>query len=242
MNYLKRLEVDLKSATDPVRAQCYQRFFQTGKGQYGEGDIFLGLKVPYQRQLAKKYKDVIDFDDIEKLLMHKIHEFRFMGLLLMMEKLHKADAKLKKKIFKMYLKYSKQVNNWDLVDFSAPKIVGNYLLEYPNEKDILYTYAKSDNLWQRRIAIISTFAFIKKKQFEDTFKITEMLLNDPHDLIHKAIGWLLREVGKRDQAAEETFLQKHCHKMPRAMLRSAIERFEESKRMWYLRELSKRKY
>ena len=225
---LSKLKAELNSLANPKQAEILQRFFKTGKGQYGEGDVFLGIKVPVQRKVAKNYKE-LSLEDIQELLDSEIHEYRMVGLFILIDK-YKKD---KGKVFEFYLKNSKKVNNWDLVDLSAPNIVGDFLLDKP--KDILYKLAKSENLWERRIAIISTFAFIRKEKFEDTLKISEILLNDSHDLIHKAVGWMLREVGKRDRKKLENFLKRHYKKMPRTMLRYAIERFEEGKRKMYLR-------
>jgi 3-methyladenine DNA glycosylase AlkD len=213
-----------------------QVFFKTGPGQYGEGDIFLGIVVPKQRILVKKYKE-LDFDSIQDLLNSKIHEHRLVGALILVEKYKKSDKEKdensKKKIFEFYLKNAKNINNWDLVDLSAQNIVGKYLLD--KNKAILYKLVKSNNLWEKRIAILSTFEFIKNNKFDDSLKIAELLINDKHDLIHKAVGWMLREIGKRNQEIEESFLKKHCKKMPRTMLRYAIEKFDEKKRKSYLK-------
>ncbi len=187
------------------------RFFKTGKGQYGEGDIFLGIKVPESREIAKKFKDIF-IKEIQELLNSKIHEHRLIALFVLIEKYKKESEERKKKIFDFYLKNTKNINNWDLVDLSAPNIVGNFLLERKKERKILYSLAKSKNIWERRIAILATFAFIRDDQFDDILKISEMLLKDDHDLIHKAVGWMLREVGKRDYVKEKVFLNKHCSK------------------------------
>jgi 3-methyladenine DNA glycosylase AlkD len=230
---LTKIKQELKSLADPKKAGIYQRFFKTGKGEYGEGDIFLGLKVPDQRKVVKKYKD-LSLNKVIKLLQSKIHEHRLVALLILVEKYQKGDDKEQKKIVDLYLKNTKQINNWDLVDLSAHKILGDYLLKHPQKKNILYKLAKSRLLWERRISIISTAAFIRENKFEDTLKISKILLKDEHDLIHKAVGWMLREVGKKDQKTEEKFLKKHYQTMPRTMLRYAIERFSQSKRMFYL--------
>lgn len=225
------LKKELKKISDPRQAKVLQRFFKTGKGEYGEGDIFWGVKVPDQRKIANKFQG-LSLKDLEKLLSSKIHEHRMTALLILIKQYEKADEQKKKRIFDFYLKNTKNINNWDLVDISAPKIVGDYLLDKP--RTVLYKLAKSENLWERRIAIISTWAFIRNNEFDDTLKIAKILLNDEHDLIHKAVGWMLREVGKRNQEIEEEFLKKHYLKMPRVMLRYAIERFEERKRKFYL--------
>ncbi len=228
---LFQLKKELSSLVDPKQAKVLQKFFKTGPGEYGEGDIFLGIKVPLQREVANKYIH-LSFDNIENLLKSKIHEYRLIGLLILISKYKRAKEKEKKKIFNFYLKNYQGINNWDLVDMSAPYIVGDYLLN--RNKDILYKLARSKNLWKKRIAIVSTFTFIKNNKFNDVLKISELLLNDNHDLIHKAVGWMLRELGKRNQKIEEDFLKKYIKKMPRTMLRYAIEKFEEKKRKSYL--------
>jgi 3-methyladenine DNA glycosylase AlkD len=224
MSYtLQNLYNDFEKIADAGQAIVLQRFFKTGKGQYGFGDVFLGIKVPVQRTLARKYRD-LPLADVVELLQSKIHEHRLTALLILILKYQKTDAKGKQSIFKLYLKHRKHINNWDLVDLSAPNIVGNYLLD--KERDILYTLANSKSLWDKRIAILATFEFIKNGDAKDTFQIAETLMQDEHDLIHKAVGWMLREVGKRiGQSTEETFLKKHYRHMPRTMLRYAIEHF-----------------
>lgn len=229
---LRTLYCDFEKLADPKQAANLQRFFKTGKGQYGEGDIFLGLKVPGQRTLAKQYRG-LPICDVTKLLQSKIHEHRLTALLILIQKYKTADGKARKTIFNLYLKHRKWINNWDLVDLSAPNIVGSYLRD--KERAILYKLARSKSLWDKRIAILATFEFIKAGDAKDTFGIAEMLLNDEHDLIHKAVGWMLREVGKRiSQPTEETFLKKHHHTMPRTMLRYAIERFNPELKRKYM--------
>ena len=223
---------ELDSLKNKKDAQILQRFFKTGEGEYGEGDVFLGIRVPVQRQVLKKYLDM-DLKDIEFLLRTKIHEYRLIALLILVKKFEEGNEQIKKKIFNLYLKNTKYINNWDLVDLSAPHIVGAYLLDKP--RNILYKLVKSQSLWERRIAILATFAFIKNNETKDTLKIAQILLKDKHDLIHKAVGWMLRELGKRvSQDIEEKFLKRYYKAMPRTMLRYAIERFEESKRKKYL--------
>ena len=227
---LEKLKKDIQAYASPEKAKILQRFFKTGPGQYGEGDVFLGLKVPEVRSIAKKYSQ-LSFNDLQELLDSEIHEHRLVALLILIIKYNKTEDK--KEIIDFYLKNTQAVNNWDLVDLSADKLLGAYLFE--KDKSLLYKLAKSDDLWEKRIAIISTFYFIKNNDFEDSLKISEILLNDKHDLIHKAVGWMLREVGKKDQEIEEKFLKKYYKTMPRTMLRYAIERFEEKKRKAYLR-------
>jgi len=228
---LKKIKEDLEKAANPEKVEIYQRFFKTGKGEYGEGDIFIGLTVPKQREIAKKYIG-LDLEDVKKLLSDKVHEYRLTGFLILVYKFEKADEKEKNNIVEFYLKNIKSANNWDLIDCVADKILGNYLID--KDKKILYDLAKTDNLWKKRIAIISTFEFIKNNQFEDTLKISEILLKDKHDLIHKAVGWMLREVGKRDMKTEEVFLKKYYKTMPRTMLRYAIEKFDSKKKAFYM--------
>jgi len=230
---LNKLKKELNSLANKKQALILQKFFKTGPGEYGEGDIFLGIKVPVQRQAAKKYS-ALSLKDLQVLLNSKIHEYRLTALIVLVNKYQKEENTGKEKIFNFYLKNYKNINNWDLVDLTAPKIVGDYLVDKP--RDILYKLAQSNNLWKKRIAILSTYAFIRNNDFKDTLKISEILLNDEHDLIHKAVGWMLREVGKRDIMAEENFLNKYYKAMPRTMLRYAIERFSESKRKFYLKK------
>ncbi len=228
---LKNLRAELLKNADFNKAAFLKRFFKTGKGQYGEGDVFLGITVPKQRKIAKKYLD-LSLQDLSSLIKSKVHEERLTALFVAVYKYKKFQ--IKKEIYQWYIKNAKQVNNWDLVDSSAPYIVGDFLKD--KDRSILFKLAKSKNLWEKRIAILSTFAFINQGEFKDTFKIAEILLSDTHDLIHKAVGWMLREVGKRvSQKTEEVFLQKHYQKMPRTMLRYAIERFPEKLRQKYLK-------
>jgi 3-methyladenine DNA glycosylase AlkD len=230
---LDQLKEDLSLLSNPVKAKLLSRFFKTGKGQYGEGDVFLGIPVPQQRKVAKKYVN-LSLNDLQKLLFSEIHEHRLTAIIILVSKYKKANYMSKSEIFNFYLKNTKNIDNWDLVDLSAPKIVGDYLIN--KDTAILSELAKSNNLWERRIAILSTFAFIRNNNFEDALNISELLLQDKHDLIHKAVGWMLREIGKRDQEAEEQFLNKYCIKMPRTMLRYAIEKFSENKRKFYLNQ------
>jgi len=228
---LSGLKRELKAEANPEKAKILQRFFKTGPGEYGAGDVFLGVTAPKISKIAKKYHN-LGLADVIKLLHSKIHEERATALLIMIGKFQRGTKKEKEEIYKTYLKNAKYVNNWDLVDMSADKIAGDYLFNRP--KGILYKLASSKNLWERRIAVMATFNFIKKNEFEETFKIVEILLNDSHDLIHKAVGWMLREIGKRNLKTEEDFLSKHCRKISRTALRYAIEKFPEKKRKRYL--------
>jgi len=222
--YLKK---ELKNLANKEQAEILQRFFKTGKGEYGAGDIFLGVRMAPQRILAKKYIDM-KFSEVEALLQSREHEFRMTALLILICKYDREKGKEEnlKKIFNLYLKNTKYINNWDLVDVTTPKIVGRYLLD--KDRKILDKLAKSKNLWEKRISILATYSFIRENQFEDTFRIADILINDKHDLIHKAVGWMLREVGNRDRQAEENFLKIRYQKMPRTMLRYAIEKFPKN--------------
>ncbi len=231
MSDLQQLEQELRDYTNIKKAKVLQKFFQTGEGEYGQGDKFLGIQVPEQREIVKKYYN-LSLDDLQILLDSKVHEKRLIALLILMHKYKKSRENQRYEILDFYLKNTKNINNWDLVDLSCGEIVGNFLLD--KNRDILYKLANSNLLWDRRIAIISTFSFIKENQFQDTLKISEILINDEQDLIQKAVGWMLREVGKRNQAVLEKFLQKHCKVMPRTMLRSAIEKFSEPTRDKYM--------
>jgi len=209
------------------------RFFKMGKGAYGEGDVFLGIKMPQARALAQRYADKLPFSDITELLQSPYHEERLIALLLLVHLFKTGNLVQQKKIFTFYLTHTASINNWDLVDLSAHKIVGRYLEKNPRK--ILYTLARSHNLWERRIAIIATAHFISQNDFAETLAIAHLLLTDTHDLIHKAVGWMLREVGKKSIHTEETFLKKYYMQMPRTMLRYAIEKFPEEKRQRYLK-------
>ena len=222
----------LKTLGSREIATSSQRFFKTGPGEYGEGDIFIGVRVPVLRKLIKDYLD-LPIEEIKLLLQSAIHEERLFALLLLVRISSKADEAEKKSIYELYLKSTAYINNWDLVDTSAEHIVGRYLKD--KNRTPLYRLAKSTDLWERRIAIMATFHFIKHHDFSDTLQIAKILLSDRHDLIHKAVGWMLREIGNRDLSAEENFLQKHYEKMPRTMLRYAIEKFPEAKRQRYLK-------
>jgi len=220
----------LREFEDKKKARDLQRFFKTGPGEYGEGDIFIGVKVPILRKIARKYK-VIKLSEIKKLLHSSIHEERFLSLVLLINVYDKSTEK--KKLYEFYLKNTRYINSWDLVDTSAEHIVGAYLKD--KSKDPLYILTKSKSLWDRRIAIISTFHYIKQRCFDTTLNISQMLISDKEDLIHKAVGWMLREVGNRHMPTEEKFLKEHYKKMPRVMLRYAIEKFPELKRKKYLK-------
>lgn len=227
------IEDDLQKFANPDRAQHSLRFFKTGKGQYGEGDVFIGLTNPQVRAIAKEYYQEISLDEVEKLLQNKIHEYRLTALIILVYKFEKAEELERKKIYDFYFKNVRFINNWDLVDISVQTIVGGYLLDKPRK--ILYELVESKNLWERRIAIVSTFAFIRKKQLDDTYQLAKLLLSDKQDLIHKAVGWALREVGKVDEKRLEIFLKANINLLPRTTLRYAIEKFSEIKRKYFLK-------
>ncbi len=229
---LEELRQTIKKSANPAQAKILSRFFKTGKGEYGEGDKFLGIKVPISRSIAKQFKD-LTLTELQALLNSLIHEERLIALFILIEHFKKADEHIKKIIFNFYLRNTKRVNNWDLVDLSAERIIGVYLLD--KDKSMLFKLARSKNLWERRIAIMSTFHFIKNGNYETTLAIADMLLKDEHDLIHKAVGWMLREIGNRNLKVEESYLKDHYKNMPRTMLRYAIEKFPEKKRQAYLK-------
>lgn len=233
---IKRIKAELRLLADPKKAQILQRFFKTGKGEYGEGDIFIGITVPDTRKIAKKYRQDVELTDLTGILHSQIHEERLCALLILIEKFQRAeDRQEQEEVMNFYINPNnlKRINNWDLVDVTCYKIPGEYLLNNPDKINILYNFTQSNNLWIRRISIVSTFAFIRQNQFEHTVKIAENLLKDRHDLIHKAVGWMLREVGKRDKNVLVFFLDKHYLTMPRIMLSYAIEKFDNNERARY---------
>lgn len=229
---IKKLKIDLRRSGNKEKALLLRRYFKTGPGEYAEGDLFLGITVPVLRHLARRYQE-LGLKEALQLLRSPMHEERLLALFILISRYKRFDMAGKERIYRLYLRHTRHINNWDLVDASAKHIVGDFLRE--RDKTPLFKLARSKSLWERRIAILSTFNFIENKQFEDTLKIAEVLLNDEHDLIHKAVGWMLREIGKKDIAVEERFLKEHCKHMPRTMLRYAIERFSVSKRRAYLK-------
>lgn len=228
---LAALRAELHALGDPVRATHSLRFFKTGPGQYGEGDKFLGLTVPEMRRIARKYRDLDDADAL-RLLKSKWHEDRLVALMLLVDGYERDEADRRNRIHRAYLANARYINNWDLVDSSAGYIVGQHL--HAGDIALLERLAKSKNLWERRIAMIATFPFIRQDEFRPTLQIAELLLGDSHDLIHKAAGWMLREVGRRDRKVLDRFLKKHYRIMPRTMLRYAIEKHPEPIRKKYL--------
>lgn len=228
---LGSLRRELRAAADPDDAVNLQRFFKTGKGQYGEGDRFLGVRVPVLRRLSRGYRDLPAADAIT-LLRSRWHEERLLGLLLLVSRYRRGAAAERQAIFDLYLGHTGHVNNWDLVDASAAYIVGPHV--EPGDASVLDGLARSASLWERRIAILATFHWIKRDEFRPALRVATILVGDRHDLIHKAVGWMLREIGQRDRATEVAFLRDHYTTMPRTMLRYAIEHFPERERRRYL--------
>jgi len=226
------IQGELDSLADASRAATLQRFFKTGPGEYGAGDRFRGIRVPILRGLARKYQD-LSLAEAPRLLQSTFHEDRLLTLLILIRHYYRGGQDVRDKIHRFYLEHTRLVNSWDLVDASAPHLLGHYLEGRP--KDTLTRLAASGNLWERRMAIIATFHFIKQNDFEETLRIARVLLGDPEDLIHKAVGWMLREVEKRETLAAEAFLRTHYRNMPRTMLRYAIERLPEARRQAYLK-------
>ena len=223
----KTITSELQALTNAEKREIFPRFFKAGKGEYGEGDRFLGVTVPNIRAIAKLHKD-ISIEEIRELIQSEWHEVRLCALIIMVEKSKKKDEALRKELFNLYLSQTKRINNWDLVDLSCRFIIGEYLLD--KSRDILYQLAQSSLLWDNRIAIVSTYAFIRKGQLEDTYALSDLMMHHPHDLMHKAIGWMLREAGKRDSERLYDYVMSHRADMPRTMLRYAIEKFSPKER------------
>jgi len=228
---VKSIYRELKRRSDPARAALLQRFFKTGRGEYGEGDRFLGLTVPAVRAVAAQHW-TLPLGDLEALLRSRWHEARLLALVILMHQYERATPSVRDAIYRLYRTNTDRINNWDLVDCSAARIVGAHLSG--SGRAALRRLARSSSVWERRVAIMATGFYIRRGEFGDTLRIAQLLLDDPHDLIHKAVGWMLREVGKRDRAVEEQFLRRYAHRMPRTMLRYAIERFPERLRRRYL--------
>lgn len=223
---------DIRSFADPEKALQAMRYFKTAPGDYGAGDVFIGLTVPQSRKLAKKYQD-ISLRDVEMLLTSEIHEERLIALLILVKRFSQSDEKEQTKIFKFFLKNRKYVNNWDLVDSSAPTILGGYL--FKRDRSVLQNLVRSKNLWDRRMAVLATFAFILNGEGKETLRLARILLKDDHDLIHKAVGWMLREVGKKVSEKDlKIFLDKYATQMPRTMLRYSLERLSVKDRQRYM--------
>lgn len=233
----EEIEKALAAYADPEKRVVLPRFFKTGKGEYGEGDRFLGVVVPNTRRVARQCKDA-PFAVVEQLLGSPWHECRLCGLLILVERFKKADERCRKVVYDLYCSNTQWINNWDLVDLSAPYIVGEYLLGKPRGQ--LYVWAQSPSLWEQRIAVVATHAFVRRSDFTDACALSEQLLSSKHDLLQKAAGWTLREVGKRDKAVLTAFLDRYAAIMPRTMLRYSIERFPASERKYYMEQKGKR--
>ncbi len=232
MAELKYLEHKLAELADPAIAVHSAGFFKTGPGEYGEGDQFLGIRVPELRKLVRQFRDLA-MEDVLELLHSAFHEKRLLAALMLVDRFQRGNEAEQQAIYDLYLEHiPASINNWDIIDTTCPHIMGAWL--YKRDRFILYTLAASTNLWQRRASVLACFYFIRKNDFADGLKIAEILLLDREDLIHKASGWMLREIGKRDREVEERFLEKYCRTMPRTMLRYAIERFEQEKRKYYM--------
>ncbi|MBT3395320.1 DNA alkylation repair protein [archaeon] len=229
---LRELIYELKLQKNPEKAKILSRFFKTGKGEYAEGDKFLGIIVPIQRKIAKKYYS-LTLEQLQQLLDSTIHEHRFTALVILINKYNGANSQEKERIVNFYIDNFHNISNWDLVDISCPNIIGDYFLNKPKRK--LYEWSDSNHLWTKRISIVSTLKLIKNNQFQPTLDLAEKFIEDTHDLIHKASGWMLRELGKRNQEVLESFLNKHSKRMPRTMLRYSIERLSPSKRQKYMK-------
>ena len=227
----KEIHANLRSLGDPQIAEHSLRFFKTGKGEYGEGDRFLGIRVPEIRDVARQCRKV-KLEVVRSLLGSPWHEARLLATVILVDQYHRGDDARKEAIYSLYCDNLRFINNWDIVDNSAPRLVGPHL--ETRDRAQLYSWAASSNLWERRIAIMATFHFIRQNDFTDALTLSERLLNDPEDLIHKAVGWMLREIGKKDRGVEEAFLVKHADRMPRTMLRYAIEKFPERERKAWL--------
>ena len=223
----KTITNKLQALSNAEKREIFPKFFKAGKGEYGEGDRFLGVTVPNIRAIAKLHKD-ISIEEIRELIQSEWHEVRLCALIIMVEKSKKKDEALRKELFNLYLSQTKRINNWDLVDLSCRFIIGEYLLD--KSRDILYQLAQSSLLWDNRIAIVSTYAFIRKGQLEDTYALSDLMMQHPHDLMHKAIGWMLREAGKRNPERLYDYVMSHRADMPRTMLRYAIEKFSPKER------------
>ncbi len=230
----KDIQIELEKVSIPEKRNFFPHFFKTGKGEYGEGDKFIGVVVPDVRKIAKANK-MLSSDELTRLLNNEYHECRMCALFILIEKYKKANENEKKQIVDFYLAHSHRINNWDLVDLSSKDILGDYLTDKDN-REILYELAKSELLWDQRIAIIATYAFIKKTDFTDIINLSEQFLSHKHDLIHKAVGWMLRETGKRDKNTLITFLDKHYKDMPRTMLRYSLEKLTPEEKAYYMKK------
>lgn len=226
-----RLIAEMHALGNPEKATHLQRFFKTGEGEYAAGDLFLGIVVPETRRMAKQYKS-LPFDELQELIQHPYHEIRLCALLILVEQYKKASEPEKTSLVDFYLKHTAYINNWDLVDLSAPYIIGHYLLD--KERSLLYQLVASNSLWERRIAVVSTLTLIRANDFKEALALAELLKTDQQDLMHKATGWVLRETGKKDRKVLTDFLEAHATTLPRTTLRYAIEHYPEEQRLYFL--------
>lgn len=228
---------ELRSIADPAKAAFLQRFFKTGPGQYGEGDVFLGVTNPLVRNIARANR-ATPLNELERLIGMPYHEARLAALVIVTERFKRASEQERGVWFDFYMRHTAQINNWDLVDVTCPHVVGAYLAD--RDRSVLYELARSASLWEQRIAMVSTVAFIRRREFDDTFALAELFFDHPHDLMHKAVGWMLREVGKRDRTALTGFLERNAARMPRTALRYAIERLSPQERSYFLSDRFKK--
>lgn len=229
---------ELRSIADPGKARLLQRFFKTGKGEYGEGDVFLGIPNPLVRNIAKANR-AAPVAELQRLLDMPYHEARLAAVVILTERFKRAAEPARTELFELYLKNTARINNWDLVDITCPHVVGAYLVD--KDRSVLYELAKSASLWEQRIAMVSTAAFIRRQEFDDALALAEIFLPHPHDLMHKAVGWMLREIGKRDRETLLGFLERNAARMPRTALRYAIERLLPEERSYFLSDRFKGK-
>jgi len=234
MNVYSKIEKDLKSLKNPLKIKIFKRFFKTGPGEYGEGDQFLGLTMPQQRLIAQKFYKQVKLDDLDKLIKSPIHEYRMTGLLILTYQYCEANDENKKNIYQYYLNNKEMINNWDLIDVTCPKIVGEYLWFHQRDLKVIDRLIKSENLWDRRIAVMATYSFIRRGQFYPFLNFAKILLTDKRDLINKVVGWMLREIGKKDLKALLNFLDINYQQMPRTMLRYSLEKLNPTQKDFYM--------
>ncbi|PIP53207.1 DNA alkylation repair protein [Candidatus Beckwithbacteria bacterium CG23_combo_of_CG06-09_8_20_14_all_34_8] len=234
MNVYSKIEKDLKSLKNPLKIKIFKRFFKTGPGEYGEGDQFLGLTMPQQRLIAQKFYKQVKLDDLDKLIKSPIHEYRMTGLLILTYQYCEANDENKKNIYQYYLNNKDRINNWDLIDVTCPKIVGEYLWFHQRDLKVIDRLIKSENLWDRRIAVMATYSFIRRGQFYPFLNFAKILLTDKRDLINKVVGWMLREIGKKDLKALLNFLDINYQQMPRTMLRYSLEKLNPTQKDFYM--------
>ena len=225
---------ELARVASPEKAAYLPRFFKALPGGYAEGDVFLGVTVPEQRRVARRHRD-LPLSEVAELVRSPVHEHRFTGLLVLVARFESGESSTRERLFAFCREHLARVNHWDLVDLVAPRLIGPHLVEHPETRPLLDTWVRSASVWERRIAIMSTWAFIRRGEVEETLRLAGLLVEDRHEMVHKAVGWMLREVGKKDRAREEAFLERHAARMPRTMLRYALEHFSPERRVYYMR-------